>query len=258
MKYYLASLLLSISLFLKAQPLIHAHNDYQQPEPLMNALRNKAFSIEADIFMAGDSLLVAHDKKELPSAPSLMKLYLQPIIALFNRHHGRASASKHYAPVLMIDIKENGEAVIAQLIKQLALYPGVFDRAVNPMAVQVVISGERGPVNKWAAYPSFIFFDGRPYEVYDSTTMQRVAFVSDAYANYTAATDSSHSRLQALVNKVHGMGKLLRVWGSPDDPASWKQQQQSSIDIINTNEVGECRRFFNKQKKMPGSKSDGK
>jgi hypothetical protein len=227
-----------------AQPLIHSHNDYEQAEPLTNALRNKIFSIETDIYLVGDKLLVAHDRKGLPTAKTLDSLYLQPIIELFKQHSGTISEDSNYAPVLMIDIKDSGAAVLTELIKLLSPHRSVFDRSVNAKAVQIVISGSRTAISKWVSYPSFIFFDGRPKEVYDNATLQRVAFISDSYFNYIIIPDSTNSQIEQLERKIHGMGKLLRVWAYPDNPESWKQQQQLGIDIINTDKVAECRNYF--------------
>jgi hypothetical protein len=247
------SFLLSVGFILtcllsSAQPLIHAHNDYQKPEPVTNALKNKVFSIEADIYLYNSKLVVAHDKKELPAAKTLDSLYLQPIIALFRNHKGTISADVNYAPVLMIDIKElrslsGGETVMTELVKLLSPHRSVFDRSVNSKAVQIVISGDRGPLTKWNSYPAFILFDGRPYEVYDSATLHRVAFISDSYLNYINPQDST-SRLEQLVRKIHGMGKLLRLWAIPDNPISWKRLHQLGIDIINSDKVEECRNYF--------------
>ena len=240
MKWISLCILFVLTCFLtSAQLRIHAHNDYQKPEPLINALRNKAFSIEADVYLSGNRLLVAHDKNELTKAKTLDSLYLQPIIELCRLHKGTISEDSAYTPVLMIDIKENGDTVIAKLIKMLSAQRFVFDRTVNAKAVQVVISGDRGAISKWVSYPSFIFFDGRPYEAYDSATLQRVAFISDSYFNYISPQDST-SRIRQLVKKIHDMGKLLRLWATPDNPASWKWQQQLGIDIINTDKVAEC------------------
>lgn len=248
MKSLLCILLTLICFQSSAQPLIHAHNDYQKPEPLSNALRHKAFSIEADIYLSGNRLLVAHDKKELATAKTLDSLYLQPIIELFRQHKGTISADSNYATVLMIDIKENGEAVIAELLKLLSPHPSVFDRSQNTKAIQIVISGDRGAISKWTSYLSSVFFDGRPYEVYDSATLQRVAFISDSYFKYISSQDSTF-RLEQVVKKVHSMGKLLRLWASPDNPASWLRLQQLGIDIINTDKVEECRNYFSDIKK---------
>ena len=252
MKFLLLYILISLT-FLQssAQIRIHAHNDYQKPEPLINALRYKVFSIEADIYLSDNRLLVAHDKKELATAKTLDSLYLQPIIELFHRYKGTISEDTSYAPILMIDIKENGEATIAQLIKLVSTHRSVFDRSVNARAVQLVISGDRGTSSTWTSYPSYIFFDGRPKETYDSATLRRVGFISDSYFNYAGKQDSSH--IEQLVKKVHGMGKLLRLWASPDNVESWKQLQQQGVDIINTDKVEQCRDYFlNDKKKKPG------
>ena len=253
MKHFLLFMLISIACIPSpAQTLIHAHNDYQKQEPLTNALRHQVFSIEADIYVSGNRLLVAHDRKELATAPTLDSLYLQPIIKLFSHHKGTISDGSSYAPVLMIDIKENGEAAIAQLIKKVSVYRSVFDRSLNAKAVQLVISGDRGAFSTWTSYPSYILFDGRPNEVYDNATLQRVAFISDSYSKYVNPQDSIRNLLGQAVKKVHRMGKLFRVWGSPDNADSWKLQLQLGIDIINTDKLAECSNYFlNNKKKIP-------
>jgi alkaline phosphatase len=200
------------------------------------------------VYLRNGQLVVAHTAKDVAAAPSLDSLYLQPIIRLFQQHDGRITPSKIDAPILMIDSKESGEAVIAALIKMISPVRFAVDRSVNPAAVQVVISGNRGAVSTWASYPSYIFFDGRPTEVYDSATLQRVAFISDNYNNYVSQQDST-SRIAALVTKVHGMGKLLRLWASPDNAATWSRLQQLGVDIINTDTVEECRDHFSSQRK---------
>jgi hypothetical protein len=230
--------------FLHAQPFIHAHNDYKKTEPLTNAIRNKVFSIEADVFLSGGKLLVAHNKNELATASTLDSLYLQPIIGLFSKYKGTISEDTAYAPVLMIDIKENGEPALAVLIKLLATYPSVFDRSVNAKAVQIVISGERGPLFKWVSYPSFILFDGRPNEPYDTAKLKRIAFISDNWSLYHGTHDDNNTRLKQVVEKAHAMGKRIRLWASPDYADAWKLQQRLGIDIINTDKVAECREYF--------------
>jgi alkaline phosphatase len=250
MKNFLACIFFVFTCLLSfAQQRIHAHNDYEKPEPLINALSYKAFTIEADIYLSGNRILVAHDKKDLPTAKTLDSLYLQPIIKLFKQHKGSISADKNYSPILMVDIKENGDEVITELIKLLSAHRFVFDRSVNKKALQVVISGDRTASSKWSSYPSYILFDGRPYETYDNAALKRVAFISDSYSKYVNAKDSA-TQLKELVKKVHDMGKLLRLWGTPDDPSSWKRFQQLSIDIINTDRVGECRNYFIKHSQV--------
>ena len=147
----------------------------------------------------------------------------------------------------MIDIKDSSRAVLAELIKLLSPHRSVFDRSVNPKAVQVVISGSRGLIPGWISHPSYIFFDGRPKEVYDDATLQRVAFISDSYFNYIIIPDSTDSSIQQVVQKVHGMGKHVRIWGIPDNHESWEKMRMLGVNIINTDKVTECRKYFFKE-----------
>ena len=224
--------------------LIHSHNDYEQAEPLVKALRNKVYSFEADIYLVNDTLKVAHDKKDLATAPSLESLYILPIVKLFEINHGRISNDVKYAPVLMIDIKQNGEAVLNALVKLLSPHTRVFNKKLNQKAVQIVISGDRGDRSKWTSWPSYIFFDGRINEQYSKEQLQRVAFISDSYSNYAKQKDSADLLIKQLAKKTHQLKKLLRLWAIPDHSSSWMHLRELGVDIINTDKVEECRKLF--------------
>jgi alkaline phosphatase len=244
------SFVLFIFLFLslekiKAQTvLIHSHNDYEQPEPLTNALRNKVYSLEADVYLVNDTLKVAHDKKDLATASTLHSLYIQPIVDLFHANKNSISSDKKYSAVLMIDIKENGEAALNALLKLLSAYRSVFDRKVNSKAVQIVISGDRGAVSKWTSWPSFILFDGRMNEQYDKAQLKRVAYISDSYLNFAKQKENTDSLIGQLAIQTHRLKKILRLWAIPDNPASWSHLRKLGVDIINTDKVEECRKYF--------------
>ena len=224
--------------------LIHSHNNYEQAQPLTNALRYKVYSFEADVYLVNDTLKVAHDKKNLPAAPGLLSLYIQPIVQLFDSNKGRISSHKNYAPVLMIDIKENGETVIAAVVNIVSAYPSVFDKKINPKAVQIVISGDRGDRSKWTSWPSFILFDGRINEPYTKEQLKKVAFISDSYLNYAKQKDSADHLIKQLSEKTHQLKKILRLWAIPDNSSSWTHLKKLGVDIINTDKVEECRKFF--------------
>lgn len=225
---------------------IHSHNDYHKPEPLVNALRNQAFAIEADVYLINNEIKVAHDIAELLTAPTLERLYLEPINQLFSKNNQQISKDPNYKPILMIDIKRNGAAVIKAIADKISSYPGVFDPAKNKMAMQIVISGDRGQQDLWTSYPSTIYFDGRPKETYDPKTLERIVVISDSYGNYSRPSDSIDIKIKTLAQKVHQQGKLLRLWAIPDDAASWGHLRQLGVDIINTDKVEECRTFFSK------------
>jgi hypothetical protein len=227
------------------QVLIHAHNDYEKPQPLINALKNKTWSVEADVWLRGHELVVAHTAKEIDTTKTLEKLYLQPMQALFQKNKGYISADTAYRVVLAIDIKENAEAVFMRLIQLLQPYLQNFDRSRNPHGVQIVISGDRGPIAGWRHRPAYIFFDGRPYEQYDEATLARVALISDSYLKYIDNhAPGNTDKLKAMIDQSHAVGKPVRLWATPDTEQMWRKLRELGADIINTDKVEECRKFF--------------
>lgn len=248
MKFWLLFSFALINLRVSAQfVLIHSHNDYRQENPLTQALQQRVFCVEADVYLVGDKLLVAHDTVELATAPTLDELYLQPIIELFRANNNKISEDSNYVLTLMIDIKRDGPEVIKVLAEKLKLYPQVFDRKVNNKGVWIIISGDRGPQTSWTSYPHFILFDGRPNEKYDSLTLRKVALISDSYGNYSRNPDSTDFKIQKMAYKAHNQDRLVRLWGIPDTPVSWKHLLHLTVDIINTDKVEECRRYFGKK-----------
>ncbi|HAW02344.1 MAG TPA: hypothetical protein DCX10_11485, partial [Verrucomicrobiales bacterium] len=61
-------------------PNAHAHNDYHHPRPLLDALDAGFCSVEADVFVVGTQLLVAHDRVDVKPRNTLKDLYLEPLL----------------------------------------------------------------------------------------------------------------------------------------------------------------------------------
>lgn len=57
----------------------HSHNDYEQARPFQMAYDQGFGSIEADVFLVNNNLLVAHESKNTNPAKTLRHLYLNPI-----------------------------------------------------------------------------------------------------------------------------------------------------------------------------------
>lgn len=233
-----------------AQVKLHAHNDYEKQRPFFDAYENNAFTIEADVYAVHDSLMLAHDKKDIRPQRTLENLYLRPIVSLMQQHNGQVSKDKHYTFGLMIDVKEDPEKVLSLLNQFIQCYAFFFDRSKNPLAVQIVISGNRPSPNHYIRYSSFLFFDGRPDEKYDSANLSRVALISDSYLKYASWKGEGElpaaqaEKLKAVIEQAHRQGKLIRFWATPDTPAAWKTLHDMGVDIINTDQIAVCKKFF--------------
>ncbi|MGF7217658.1 alkaline phosphatase [Spirosoma lacussanchae] len=224
---------------------IHAHNDYAQPRPFVTAYEHRADFIEADVWLQNGELVVAHDKPQT-AAPTLDSLYLAPIARLFAQYKDKVSPDRTYTFSLVIDVKDNYAEVLPKLIARLQQNLTCFNRAANPYAVQVVISGNRPKLDTYLDYPLLIQFDGRPSEVYDQETLQRVAMISDnfrAYSRWDGVSDLSdldREKLKRVIKRAHNDNKPIRFWAIPDTPSAWKLLKKLGVDIINTDKVAEA------------------
>ena len=226
-----------------AQTKVHAHNDYLQKEPLFLAYEARADEIEVDIFLVDDSLVVAHSKKEIDRRNTLNKLYLDPINSLFKKNNGKVSADKKYTFSLMIDVKENWNAVYPVLRREIEKYGDVFNRSKNKYAIQIVISGNRPADSTFHSYPTWLFFDGLPNISYAKKDLGRVSMISDNFATYSKWRGSGYissddqQKLENIIKQAKKLKKLVRLWGAPDTEDSWINQIDLGVGIINTDKV---------------------
>jgi len=145
-----------------------------------------------------------------------------------------------------IHSKEDGVQTLKQLTEAVAPYRTYFDRAMNPQAIQLVITGNRPPLGSWVDYPLYIQFDGRPTEVYDDQTLKHVALISDNFYTYSRwngegdLSDKDRETLKRFIKRAHAQQKTIRFWATPDTPNAWKQLARIGVDWINTDRVDEC------------------
>lgn len=249
-QFVIGFILFLLSAQSNAQVQIHSHNDYLQKQPLLTAYQNRVAEIEADVFLVGDSLIVAHSKKEIKTENTLGQLYLAPIAKWFKQYQNKVSNTKKYTFKLMIDVKENWAAVYPVLQKQLERYGKVFDRSSNKNAIQIVISGNRPPDSTFHTYPSWLFFDGLPTINYAKNDLQRVTMISDNFVSYSkwngvgVMPEADQAKLSKVIKEAHQLNKPIRFWGAPDTEACWAQLHQLGADIINTDKITACKTYF--------------
>lgn len=238
---------------LQAQTLIHSHNDYDHASPFWGAYHEKANSIEADVFPVNGKLLVAHARSQTDPERTLERMYLNPIINLFQKHHNKTvSDDTVYTFYLMIDIKEKWNLVLPLLEKRLKAHPACFDRSVNPMAVQVFISGSQPSDTIFHTYPTIIKFDGLPGKHYRPADLKKIVMISTDFHLYSHWNGEGNipkedaKKLQQVIREAHRENKPVRFWGAPDTPDCWKTLVALGADVINTDQVKACNEFLNR------------
>jgi hypothetical protein len=234
----------------------HAHNDYLHARPLRDALENGFASVEVDIFLRGDELLVAHTLLEIDDKKTLKGLYLDPIRDLVRENQGTVQPGLQHL-TLLIDIKTSGEATYAKLDQTLAEYRELFVRYEDGQQldgpVVAIISGNR-PIQKIKEDRTrYASIDGRISDLDSPEDPLLLPLISDNWnshfrwrGNGTIADDDVQ-KLRSIIEKVHAKGRRIRFWASPDNPNAWALFQKEGVDLINTDKLEELNKFLSQK-----------
>lgn len=228
----------------------HAHNDYEHDRPLFDALQNGFISVEADVHLKGESLLVSHDAPDRNSK-SLETLYLKPLDSLRRKNSGSIYGNSETPFFLMIDIKTNGEETFKTLINLLSKYSESLNTPLRKGAVQIFISGNR-PLDLIMNDPKHLTsIDGRPADLRKGFSATVMPVISDNYKNlisWNGLGSPSAKELDALKKltaAVHAENKKLRLWNIPDQQNAWQLLLDCGVDLINTDNLPGLNLFLN-------------
>jgi hypothetical protein len=236
----------------------HAHNDYEHKRPLMDALDQGFTSVEADIFLVGDQLLIGHTASSLKPERTLEKLYLDPL-----RERARSNGGRIYRDgppfYLLIDVKTAATPTYRRLHEVLTQYgdllTAVRDGQAKPGAVTVVVSGNRDKAAMAAQQVRYAGLDGRAADLDGKDSAPLMPWISDRWGALIgwkgdgAMPAAEQARLREMVKKAHDQGKLVRFWATPEKEAFWSELHAAGVDLINTDQLAELAAFLRKQQK---------
>ncbi|WP_171171456.1 phosphatidylinositol-specific phospholipase C/glycerophosphodiester phosphodiesterase family protein [Streptomyces sp. I05A-00742] len=238
----------------------HAHNDYEHPRPLTDALSHGFASVEADIWLVGDRLLVAHDSTGLDPRRTLAALYLDPLLRRVRENGGRVYRGYDRTLQLLIDIKSPGDATYRALSRELRRYRGILstcaDGGVRRGAVTAVVSGDRGarPAME-AERVRYAFYDGRLTDLGTAAPASFLPLVSDNWGqNFTwqgigPMPARERAALRRIADRAHAEHRRVRFWATPDVPgpardAVWRELLAAGVDHLNTDDLAGLEAFL--------------
>ncbi|MET4921608.1 phosphatidylinositol-specific phospholipase C/glycerophosphodiester phosphodiesterase family protein [Streptomyces sp. PSRA5] len=240
----------------------HAHNDYLHERPLHDALSHRFTSVEADVFLVGGELLVAHEPETLDPTRTLRSLYLDPLRDRV-RANGGAVYRGHHRPVqLLVDIKADGAAAYLELHRQLRAYRSMLSTyshgAVRYGAVTPVISGDRAarvPIE--AQRVRHAFYDGRLDDLGSAAPASFVPLISSnwttrfTWLGVGAFPAAERAELHRIVRTAHRRGQRVRFWATPDlagpaRDAVWSELLDAGVDHVNTDDLAGLESFLAK------------
>ena len=239
-------------------PRAHAHNDYQHARPLFDALAHGFCSIEVDIHLVDDRLLVGHDVDDVDPSRTLRSLYLDPLREHIRRNGGCVFPADPGQPLtLLIDIKSEGGPTYHVLRDELLRYREILtmyfaDGTTHPRAVNVVLTG-RVP-RAWVAREAlrFVACDGVLADL-ASVPPPPVDLVPQVNARWTALfswrgnggiPDDERRELRRLAGRAQEQDRRIRFWSAPDNEVAWAVLADVGVDLINSDDLPGLRRFL--------------
>lgn len=236
----------------------HAHNDYRHDPPLLKALAHGFTSVEADVFLVGEKLCVAHDAHEIKPDRTLRSLYLDPLRARSKKHRGRIYPDNSRF-LLLIDLKSAAEPTYKRLHETLADYRDLVTsfgpQGRRDKAVLVVVSGNRPLELMRAQKLRYAGYDGRLADLNTPLPAELMPLISDHWGqNFTWGGEGpmpqeERQKLHHIVRTAHDKGRLVRFWATPDQRsparrAIWSQLLTADVDLINTDDLDGLRTFL--------------
>lgn len=252
----LKTLLLAAGLFVAAAAaaqrpiLIHSHNDYTRRAPFWQAYAQQVYSIEADLFLRDGRLLVGHDPEDLDPKMSFEALYVEPLVALYDRNGGRAWRGSDEELQLMIELKSATRPTLDAVVALLGRWPEVFDTRVNPHAVRIAITGNVPAPADFGRWPEYILFDGAWDADYTPDQLARIALVSTNFRNYSSWNGKGSiiptelARVREVIDRAHAMGKPVRFWNAPEGTTVYYTFYDLGVDYLNTDRPETAAAFF--------------
>ncbi|MCC3773068.1 phosphatidylinositol-specific phospholipase C/glycerophosphodiester phosphodiesterase family protein [Streptomyces sp. UNOC14_S4] len=238
----------------------HAHNDYEHPHPLSDALSHGFGSVEADIWLVGGELLVAHDASELDPARTLESLYLAPLLRRVRAGRGRVYPGYDFSLQLLIDIKTPGGPTYRELARHLRHYGSMLSVCehgrVRRGAVTAVVSGDRGargPMEEERVRRAF--YDARITDLGTGVPASFAPLVSEDWgAAFTwrgvgPMPARERDKLAGIVAAAHAEHRQVRFWATPDRPgpardALWRELLATGVDYLNTDDLAGLEAFL--------------
>lgn len=236
-------------------PNAFAHNDYLHPHPLFDALANGYTNIEADIFLKGGRLVVAHIDPFFKKNRTLESLYLKPLADRIAANDGQVYKGYNSPVILMIDVKSGANDTYKVLKVLLEKYKPMFSHynhgRVFGGSITVVLSGHKPfeMIKKEDSRLAFIDEDLRQ-TFQDTTAVAIYKMASCKYSNLLEwkgdgpIPDDQKQRLCAYVAMAHKYGKKVRLWASPENDRVWAELLKCGVDLINTDKLSMLKAFL--------------
>lgn len=224
-----------------------SHNDYWRENPLLDALAFRFNCVEADLWLIDGELYVSHERPQPNPAISFRNLYLRPLIERIQANGGKVYPGSDRPFYLMVDCKEQGEAMYKVLKEQMEPYKEYFCSIDNGTyregAILFFLSGDRPKQSLPLETSRFTFLDGQICDLDAGVPATLAPVVSDNYADFFTWDGTGDmpadqlEKMRQIITRVHEQGKLFRWWGAPDTPLFKRFFIREGVDLVGADDL---------------------
>lgn len=222
----------------------HAHNDYEHERPLLDALEQRFYSVEADVYLQGGQIITAHYPWE--NRGRLYELYLDPLQDLVE---ARGSVHGDDVPfTLWVDLKDGSDELLDQLHEELAARP-IFttftDEEIRPGPVTVVLTGDADAKRRYVEERDVRFAcrDSNDFSEGDPDADHRWRYYALSWGDHAdwngegSLPADEETSLRTLTEGIHAKGRTFRFYAAPDTEAAWLTQVELGVDLVHTDDL---------------------
>ena len=213
----------------------------------MDALSLGFCSVEADVWLVNDQLLVAHDETDITPSKTLEDLYLKPL-ARIARTNGGFIFPDGFEFTLLVDIKNSPDEtfqVLDSLLEPYGEYLTSYERGVgvHHRGLTILLSGERPIETVESQIKRRVFIDGRSDDLRRIIDSELMPWVSEdwhklfEWRGETPLSAAESERLFEMISTAHRFGSKLRLWSAPDTPIGWQTLLDHGVDLISTDRL---------------------
>lgn len=232
----------------RQKPHLHAHNDFEQQRPLLDALDNGFDSIEADVELKNGALIVTHDS--VNTKGTLEELYLDPLRARVAANGG--SVHGDGKPLyLWIDLRQSTAAFQDAIAQELSAYDFLTtfndDGVEQERAVTVILTGNQTSKDALVQRPAprpFVRDHGQ-YTNTDPDADGRWRFYAIDYFSQLSWGGEGEMpagdvrRMKAIAGGAHQKGRMVRFWSAPQTHAFYRVAADVGVDFIGTDNLAD-------------------
>ncbi|KAJ6575212.1 hypothetical protein B0H19DRAFT_632556 [Mycena capillaripes] len=254
---------------------IHSHNDYWRDVPLLTALSFGVASVEADVWLVGETLYVGHEMAALTPDRTFDSLYIQPLLSIIQGQNPKSQFTVNQTSIngvfdtssgtplqLLVDMKTDGPSTLPFVLDALTPlrdqgYLTTCDSNGTCVLGPVVAVGTGNtPLDGIQALsPRDLFFDAplialnETFDITISPIASTDYEVAVGWSGIGNISDTQLSAVQKLVADAHGLGIRARFWDTPGWPIGarnsvWKVLMDNGADWLNADDLEAAATMF--------------